>query len=334
MDTNDRRDASDSTKLTAVRRLELAELADETARQSAFADYRSRRAENTLRRQDAELANFGAYIGVGGLTTPTAWAGVTWGLVDSFVKKLLVDGYAVGTVNNHLSTIKTYAKLAAKAGTVSVQELAMIRIISGYAHREAKRINEKRAGAGIETRLGTKKEMARVLTEAQEVALKGLCDDTPRGLRDCVLLVLLLDLGLRVSEAVDLQVADFDRTTGKLVVNRRKTDSVTTFELRNAKRDALRAYLEAIEPAGQLLRGSRKDGTLIGGMSSRAVRARVCAMGNRLGTDHLSPHDLRHTRATRLASTLNVRQLMDWFGWNSPAMAARYIESVQHIAVE
>lgn len=59
----------------------------------------------------------------------------------------------------------------------------MIRTVSGYAHRETKRIDEKRAGAGIETRLGTKKEMARVLTEAQVVTLKGLFDGTLQGLR-------------------------------------------------------------------------------------------------------------------------------------------------------
>lgn len=92
--------------------------------------------------------------------------------------------------------------------------------------------------------------------------------------------MLLLDLRLRVLEAMDLQVADFDKTAGKLVANRRKTDRVTTFELRNAKRDALHAYLEAVEPAGQLLRGSRKDGTLVDGMSTRAARARIRAMGN------------------------------------------------------
>lgn len=62
MNTDARRDTPAPTKLASVRWLELAELADENARHSAFADYRSRRAENTLRRQDAELANFGAYV--------------------------------------------------------------------------------------------------------------------------------------------------------------------------------------------------------------------------------------------------------------------------------
>jgi integrase len=57
-------------------------------------------------------------------------------------------------------------------------------------------------------------------------------------------------------------------------------------------------------------------------------------MGKALGINNLSPHDLRHTRATRLASSKNVRELMDWFGWSSPAMAARYIESAQFITVE
>ncbi len=104
---------------TLAGRLDFAEQGNEAARLSAFADYRSRRAQNTLRRQDAELANFGVYVGADDLAiNPEAWAGISWGIVESFVKKMLIDGYAVGSVNNHLSTIKTYARLATKAGTI------------------------------------------------------------------------------------------------------------------------------------------------------------------------------------------------------------------------
>ena len=45
-----------------AQRFEFAEAANQAARKSTFADYRSRRAQNTLRRQEAELTNFGAYI--------------------------------------------------------------------------------------------------------------------------------------------------------------------------------------------------------------------------------------------------------------------------------
>ena len=318
-----------------AQRLAFAQAANEAAAQSAFADYRSRRAHNTLRRQDAELAGFGAYIGADGLAVnPGAWAGVTWGIVEGYVKHLLVEGYAVGTANNHLSTIKTYAKLATKAGTLPTQELAMIRMVSGYSHKEGQRIDEKREDAGIVTRVGDKKADFRVLSESQEAALVAQCDGSPQGLRDRAMLVLLLDLGLRVSEAADLQADDFGADTGALEVYRRKTDNATTFELRNGKAAALMAYIEAAQPEGQLLMGSRKGGALVGGMCTRAIRARVRALGEAAGVPDLAPHDLRHTRATRLAARLNVRELMDWFGWNSPAMAARYIESVQHITVE
>ena len=153
-------------------------------------------------------------------------------------------------------------------------------------------------------------------------------------MRDSVVLVLLLDLGLRVSEAVDLQADDFNPETGMLEVYRRKTDSTTTFELQNKKLKVMVDYLDEVKPRGQFLKGSRKGGKLCERMSSRAIRYRVKKMGESIGIDHLSPHDLRHTRATRLASSKNVRELMDWFGWNSPAMAARYIESAEYITVE
>ena len=108
----------------------------------------------------------------------------------------------------------------------------------------------------------------------------------------------------------------------------------TTFELQNDKLNAMRKYFEKIQPTDQLLMGSRKGGSLEGGISVRAIRERKRKMGEVIGINNLSMHDLRHTRATRLAVIKNVRELMDWFGWNSPAMAARYIESAEYITVE
>lgn len=74
---------------------------------------------------------------------------------------MLHDGYAIGAVNDHLSTVKTYAKLAAKAGAIRPQELAMIRMVSGYGHKEGQRIDEKRKSAGMETRIGDKRRRSR-----------------------------------------------------------------------------------------------------------------------------------------------------------------------------
>jgi len=316
---------------------EVGALANGRAAAAAFGDYRSRKAQHTLTRQDGELANFAQYLhrdaDLG--TNPAAWRGITWGIVDAFTKQLVLDGFALGTVNNHLSTIKAYAALAAKAGIIAPTELAMIRTVQGYGHKEGKRVDEKRAAANIPTRQSHKKADFNTLTPAQCVALRAQVDaTTPQGRRDAVLIVLLLDLGLRVSEAALLKAGDFDPAAGTLTVYRPKTDTTTTFTLKNGKLAAMRSYCESDGPTDTLLMGSRKSGRLTGAMSTRAIQARVSTWGAALGIDNLSPHDLRHTRATQLAPTMHIKQLMDFFGWNSPAMAARYIESQNAITVE
>lgn len=48
-------------------------------------------------------------------------------------------------------------------------------------------------------------------------------------------------------------------------------------------------------------------------MCESAIRSRVQKMGKALGIDSLSPHDMRHTRATLLAGSKNVCELLDWF---------------------
>ncbi|HMQ33642.1 MAG TPA: tyrosine-type recombinase/integrase, partial [Chloroflexaceae bacterium] len=94
-------------------------------------------------------------------------------------------------------------------------------------------------------------------------------------------------------------------------------------------RAAASAYLAADAPAsGPLLRGSRKNGELWGTMSVRAIRERVALLGERVGLTGLSPHDLRHTWATRAArGKSDPFALRDAGGWSSLAMPSRYVES-------
>ena len=85
---------------------------------------------------------------------PAAWQGITWGLVEGFVKWLLNQGYSLASVNNRLSAVKVYIRLAAKAGALSPTEQALIREVRGYGRTEGKRVDELRE----QTRVGHKKE--------------------------------------------------------------------------------------------------------------------------------------------------------------------------------
>lgn len=320
-------------------RPEVGQAANEAAAHSSFADYRSRRAANTLKRQDRALTLFADYLresnagdgptGEALATDPDAWRNVTWGLVEGLKRWLLLRGYATGSINTILSTVKTYATLTARAGALTTQDLALIRTVQGYSRREGLRVDEKREAGGFPTRCGHKKREPVTLTADQVTTLKAQ-PDTPQGRRDAVLLGLLCDLGLRCGEVAGLTVGDVDLKRGELRFYRAKVNLVQTHRLPIGLRAAMAAYLEQdAPPIGSLLRSSHKSGELThAGMSERAITARVRYLGEHLlDIEGLSAHDLRHTWATQAARAgTPLDRLQQAGGWTSLAMPARYIE--------
>ena len=227
------------------------------------------------------------------------------------------------SVNNRLSAIKVYARLATKAGVIPPAEHALIREVRGYGITEGKRVNTSRP----KTRLGHKKEEALVLTAEQSRRLKTTHSPTPQGIRDRLLICLLLDLGLRASEVAALNVEDLVEP-GYVTVYRQKTDTVDKMELSADILKALTAYEPYRRPQGILLRGSRKNEELTKDvMSVRAIGQRVKLLGRDiLSIWELSPHDLRHTWATRAAKHSNPFVLRDAGGWTTMQTPSRYVE--------
>ena len=226
---------------------------------------------------------------------PAAWQGVTWGLDEGFVKWLLHQGYSLASVNNRLSAVKVYARLAAKAGVIPPTEHALIGEVRGYGRTEGKRVDEVRP----KVRVGNKKKEAIVLTAGQARQFKTQHPPTPQGIRDRLLIGLLLELGLRASEVAALTVDDLAEP-GYLTVYRQKTDTTDRMELTADLLSALADYETYMRQSGTLLRGSRKNGELTNQvMSVRAIGSRVKILGRDiLGLWELSPHDLRPTWAT------------------------------------
>ena len=305
--------------------------ANRAAAKTRFRDYRSRRAEETLRRQDADLALFHEFLEFVNLRTgdlaidAQAWQPVTWGLVEAFIKWQLNEGYAINSINVHLSTIKTYARMAMQSGALTPQEYALIRAVQGYSFREQVRVNQKRPIK----RIGFKKETPVRLTPAQSQQLKEY-PETPQGRRDRLLMCLLLDHGLRVGEVCALATANLDAGEGMLRFFRSKVNKEQVHRL---SRDTLQAVKDCqvngeLLPGVALLRRSKKNEELgAAGMSQRAVTARVRLLGERLGIARLSAHDCRHYWATSAARHgTDPFVLQEAGGWSSLAMPRRYVE--------
>ena len=245
--------------------LSIGQLANTYAASNVFQEYQDKMAANTLKRHNDDLALFSQFLTHVGMTKENLlvdaaeWQGITFGLVEAFKRWQLDQGYAIASINAHLSTVKVYAKLATKAGILSSEAYAMIKMVSGYRHKEGRNVDAKREV----TRVGDKKAEAVSISPEQAKALKEQ-SNTPQGRRDALLMCLLLDHGLRCGEVAALTVESLNMSTGLLTFYRQKVDKVQTHRLtRDTLLSAMR-YFEVAKPVGKLLMGSRKGGKLAG----------------------------------------------------------------------
>jgi len=265
---------------------EAAHLADRVAAQDTFLRYRERKAPDTIRRHQADLDLFAHYLRTipgaivpGDLyNDPGAWGAMSKGLIEGFVIWQRELGYAIGSINMRLSTVKLYCKLAQGAGALDEQHAAMIRTVMGYRGQEGRRIDAQRA----RTRIGAKKAQPTNLSIAQARALIEQ-PDTPQGRRDRVLMCLLLYHGLRCEEVQLLQVSWFDLEGGYFHFEQPKVGGTLRHELSRTARSAVTRYITHDHPHGPLLYGSKNDGTLCGSMSKSAINQRVRYLGKKIG---------------------------------------------------
>jgi len=309
------------------------QVANYYAARQVFDDYSQRRADNTLIAQRADLDTWGDYLQSAGtaspadlMTNPEAWQGVTHGLVSGFVRWLLAEGYALGSINRKLSTIKTFCGLASQAGVIPPDDCTLIRAVSGFSDKESKRVDSRRP----QSRISSKKAEHVRISHEQAQQLKRQ-PNTPQGRRDALIMCLLLDHGLRVGEVALLTVENMDAPqAGLFSFYRPKVAKEQIHRMTIDTQRSVSAWLrhDAL-PGSLLLRKSRKGGQLLSaGMSERAITARVRHLGSIVGLEGLSAHDCRHYWATRAATQgTSAFALKDAGGWQSIAMPARYVES-------
>src|SRR6266704_1104334 len=283
--------------------------ANHAAAQSVLADYQARKAQETLRRQAADIRLFETYLAQAGLLVSdmasdlASWSGVTWGLVEGFIRWQLKEGYATGSINVHLATIK------------------------GYRASEGRNVDDSRKQVKLETRRPDAKKAEPVSISLEQARrLKSEQPATKKGRRDALLMCLLLDLGLRCGEISDLNVSSIDLQAGTLTFYRHKVHKWQTL---NLERDALlaaRAYLaDCNQGQDKPLFYVPCSGKRI---CERTINARIGVLGKKIGLDNLSPHDCRHYWATNAVRTgTDTKSLQDAGGWSSPAMPLMYAES-------
>jgi len=305
----------------------VGDFANRIAGETAHIRYSSTKAENTLRRQKADLKLFFRFLESVQYEQPIShfldsgdwslWSGVTHGLVEAFVEWQTRRGYSIGSINVRLATIKAYCNLAVKAGKLSQQEYASIKLVKGYSHKEGVHIDKRRPI----TRVGEKKQQATSLNIGHATLLKRQ-PDTELGRRDAAMMCLLLDHGLRCGELAGLRVEHINLTQGTITFYREKVDMVQTHRLTPDSLVALMRYLPQVQ--GPYLFAGYKGRA----MSTRAINKRVGQLGRMIQLENLSPHDCRHYWATvAMRNGTDIKALQVAGGWKSAHMPLRYAEA-------
>ena len=162
--------------------------------------------------------------------------------------------------------------------------------------------------------------------EEQEALLAAPNQKAPTGLRNYAMLRLFLNLGLRVSEALNLKTADIDWNTGRLNVRQGKGKRDRVLWLADEDRALLVSITESRPAESEYMFSTLKGGR----MNDRYVRAFVkrCAVKKKIGKD-VHPHTLRHTFATDLLKESgNIRLVQKALGHVSLATTMIYTHIV------
>lgn len=309
-----------------------------------FPDYQKTLSPNTQRRQLDDLETFSRYLQCAGIvrsaqdlySDPYAWAGMSYGLLKGYLAWSLQQGYAIGTINVRLATIRQYCTLAGPppegAGVLSEQDVRMILTVRGLSGKRARNADRERREGGTPTRIGAKKAQATPLHTGQALRLKKVTTTARRvnardrllPLRDALMMGLFLEHALRCGELAALTIEQIDLYAGTLSFYREKTDMHTKHRLERHTLLAAVAYLDALKAQG-ITSGPLFLGYGGRPLSMRAINKRVNALGRLVGVDTLSPHDLRH-RWTQdaLEQGTPIDRVQSGGGWRSPTMVLRY----------
>jgi len=170
-----------------------------------------------------------------------------------------------------------------------------------------------------------------VLSEAEAIALLKACSSrAPTGVRNRALIAVLWRCGLRISEALALELRDIDVQASTVRVRHGKGDRSRTVGIDEQTTALLARWLDRRKQLGP---GARSPifCTLQGGrLDSSYVRRLLPRLAAKAGIDRrVHAHGLRHTYAAELAregTAINV--IRDALGHTSLAVTDRYLRDV------
>lgn len=298
--------------------------------QNAAAVYLAGLAPGSRRTMREALNMIAELLGVGAQTNPdgqdvrclhTPWGKVRYAHTVA-LRAALVDRYAPATANKALSALRRVLQEAFRLGQLSAEEYQRAVLVP--------------------TVKGKREPKGRVVTASEVTALMRACasDPTPIGPRDAAILAVLRGTGLRRAEIAALDVGDYQRETGELLVRGGKGNKDRRVWAPSGTRAALEAWLVVRgEAPGALFFRAFKGGRLsTKRITDEAVAIVLATRATEAGVAACTPHDMRRTYISELldagADIATVQKLVGHEQVTTTASYDRRGEAAKRKAVE
>ena len=172
------------------------------------------------------------------------------------------------------------------------------------------------------------------LSKDEVLALMGACKRCPTGLRDRALIATLWRGQLRISEALALKVADFDREACTLRVLHGKGDKCRLAVIDREAVEVLLVWLDKRKELG--INGNAPIFCTLKGkpIASAQVREMLPRRAKKAGVEkRCHAHGLRHTGASELAQEgVPITEVAAQLGHSSIATTAKYLHQLNPVA--
>lgn len=227
----------------------------------------------TMRQALDVVANM---ISSGSSAMDLPWARVGYQHVAA-VRAQIAESYAPTTGNKILAAVKGVVRQAFALGMINADTLAKI--------------------VSVKSIKGSRVPKGRAISQPELKDLFAVCDtSTAAGARDAALLGVAYGAGLRRSEIVGLNIADYDRRTGVLMV-RGKGRKERVAYVTNGSRNALETWLAIRgDSAGPMFLPVNKAGRIVPRrMTDQAVYMLLRRLAEKAKVARFSPHDLRRS---------------------------------------
>jgi len=225
------------------------------------------------------------------------------------LRTLLADLYAPATANKMLAALRGVLQEAWRLGKMTAEEF--------------------RRAADVPAVRGSTLPRGRAISKRELTDLFSACtkDRTLAGRRDAAILAVLYNCGLRRSELVDLDVADYDIAEAAIIVRSGKGKKARMSYTTGVSQKALEGWLAGRGlSAGPLCTPVNKSGKVaLRRMSDQAIRKLLVKRAAEAGVSHFSPHDLRRTMIGDLLDAgADISTVQRLAGHSNVTTTARY----------